>query len=83
MYHNNIVSMLKIHLCRSKIEQVVATWFDQHGRVFFSMWIGFATRSENFNEIVSVTSYLRKTIATIAFVNDFFQGGRVEPYLVS
>ena len=39
---------------------------------------GFATRSENFNEIVSVTSYLRKTIMTIAFVNDFVQGGRVE-----
>ena len=32
---------------------------------------GFATRSENFNEIVSVPSYLRKTIVTIASDNDF------------
>ena len=41
---------------------------------------GVATRSENSNEIVSVTSYLRKTIVAIAFVNDFVQGGRVELY---
>ena len=41
---------------------------------------GFATRSENSNEIVSMTAYLRKTIVTIAFVNDFVQGGRVELY---
>ena len=41
---------------------------------------GVATRSENSNEIVSVTSYLWKTIVTIAFVNDFVQGGRVELY---
>ena len=41
---------------------------------------GFATRSENFNEIVSVTSHLRETIVTIAFVNDFVQGGRAELY---
>ena len=43
----------------------------------FGVRKGFATRSENFNEIASVTSYLRKTIVTIAFVNDFVQGGRV------
>ena len=42
--------------------------------------LGFATGSENSNEIVSVTSYLRQTIVTIAFVNDFVQGGRVELY---
>ena len=30
---------------------------------------GVATRSENSNDIVSVTSYLRKTIVTIAFVS--------------
>ena len=41
---------------------------------------GFATRSENSNEIVSVPSYLRKTIVTIAFVDDFVQSGRVELY---
>ena len=41
---------------------------------------GVATRSENSNEIVSMTSYLRKTIVTIAFVNDFVQGERVELY---
>ena len=41
---------------------------------------GFATRSENSNEIVSMTSYLRQTIVTIAFVNDFVQGGGVELY---
>ena len=41
---------------------------------------GFDTCSENFNEIVSVTAYLRKTIAAIAFVNDFVQGGHVELY---
>ena len=41
---------------------------------------GVATRSENSNEILSVTSYLRKTIVAIAFVNDFVQGGRVELY---
>ena len=41
---------------------------------------GVATRSENSNEIVSVTSYLRKTIVTIALVNDFVQDGRVELY---
>ena len=41
---------------------------------------GVATRSENSNEIVSMTSYLRKTIVTTAFVNDFVQGGRVELY---
>ena len=40
--------------------------------------IGFATRSKNSNQIVSVTSYLRKTIVTIAFVNGFIQGGHVE-----
>ena len=42
--------------------------------------LGFATRSESSNEIVSMTSYLRQTIVTIAFVNDFVQGGRVELY---
>ena len=41
---------------------------------------GVATRSENSNEIVSVPSYLRKTIVTIAFVDDFVQSGRVELY---
>ena len=40
----------------------------------------FATRSENANEVVSVTTYLRKTVVTIAFVNDFVQGVRVELY---
>ena len=40
---------------------------------------GFATSGENFNEIVSVTSHLqKKTVVTIAYVNDFVQGGRVE-----
>ena len=43
---------------------------------------GFVTRSENSNEIVSMTSYLRKTIVTIAFVNDFVPGGCVEVYLL-
>ena len=38
------------------------------------------TRSENFNEIVSVTSYLWKPIVMIAFDNDFVHGGRVEVY---
>ena len=41
---------------------------------------GFDTRSENFNEIVSVTSYLWKSIVTIVFVNDFVQGRRAERY---
>ena len=41
---------------------------------------GFATRSENSNEIVSMTSYLRQTIVTIAFVNYFVHGGGVELY---
>ena len=30
------------------------------------------------NEIVGVTSFSRKTIVTIAFINDFVQGGCVE-----
>ena len=41
---------------------------------------GVATRSENSDEIVGVTSYLRKTIVTMAFVDNFVQGGRVEVY---
>ena len=41
---------------------------------------GVATRSENSNEIVSVTSYSRKIIVTLALVNDFVEGGRVELY---
>ena len=41
---------------------------------------GFVTRSESLNKIVSITSHLRKPIVAIAFVNDFFQGGRVELY---
>ena len=41
---------------------------------------GLATRSENFNGIVSVTSYLRKAIVAIAFINDFVHGERVEFY---
>ena len=41
---------------------------------------GFATRSENLNEVVSITSYLRKIIVTTTYVNDFVQGGRVELY---
>ena len=43
---------------------------------------GVATRSESSNEIVSVTSYLRKTIVTIAFANDFVQGGHVELFRI-
>ena len=41
---------------------------------------GFATRSENFNKIVSMTSYLRKIIVTTSFVNGFDKGGHVELY---
>ena len=41
---------------------------------------GFATCCENFNKIVSVTSYLRQTIVMMVFGNDFVQGGRVELY---
>ena len=56
-------------------------WMSTNSRVWKSVAIkSVATRSENSNEIVSVTSYLRKTIVTIAFVNDFVQGGRVELY---
>ena len=43
---------------------------------------GVATCIENSNKIVSVTSYLRKTIVTIAFANDFVQGGHVELFRV-
>ena len=39
---------------------------------------GVATRSENSNEIVSVTSYLQKTIAPIGFANNFVQDGNFE-----
>ena len=41
---------------------------------------GFVELSKNVNEIISVMSYLRKTIVTIALANDFVQGGRVELY---
>ena len=39
---------------------------------------GVATRSKSSIEFVSVMSHLRTTIATIAFANDFVQGGHVE-----
>ena len=39
-----------------------------------------ATRSENSNEIVSMTPYLRQTITTIELVNDFVPGGRAEVF---
>ena len=39
---------------------------------------GSATRSKNFNGIVSMTPYIRQTIATIAFVNELVPGRRAE-----
>ena len=36
---------------------------------------GVAARGESSNGIVIMTSYLRKTIVTMAFVNDFVRGG--------
>ena len=39
---------------------------------------GIATHSKNSNEIVSMTSYTRKTIITTAFANGFVQCGYVE-----
>ena len=62
---------------------IVTYWFTSRvviPKIIFSNCKGVATRSENSNEIVRVTSYLRKTIVTIAIVNDFVQGGRVELY---
>ena len=39
---------------------------------------GFATRSESSIEIISVMSFLQKTIVSMAFANDFIQGGQVK-----
>ena len=42
---------------------------------------GVATRSEKSNEIVSITTYLRKTIVTTVFANNFVRGGHVELFV--
>ena len=76
VFHNRVTRAQYSKYFLTTLLHNIATQLEENN--VFAATKGVATRSKNFNKIVSMTSHLQKTIVTIAFANDFIQSEHVE-----